>query len=80
MLLFSWKRKQSQRGQGTCSKPHSCSQPPGSQLSAHFAAFWSWRAGGWGVGVFVKDDRDLRVPGLDSQLGCFIILGPQASS
>ena len=30
MLLFSWKRKQSQRSQGTCSKPHSCSQPPGS--------------------------------------------------
>ena len=75
MLLFSWKRKQSQRSQGTCSKPHSCSQPPGSQLSAHFAAFWSrWRGG------VVQDDRGLRVPGLDSQLGCFIVLGSQASS
>lgn len=79
MLLFSWKRKQSQRGQWTCSKPHSCSQPPDSQLSAHFAAFWSRQEEG-GRGVFVQDDRDLRVPGLDSQLGCFIVLGPQASS
>ena len=77
MLLFSRKRKQSQRSQGTCSKPHSCSQPPGSQLSAHFAAFWNRSGGGGGV---VQDDRDLRVPGLDSQLGCFIVLGPQASS
>ena len=46
MLLFSRKRNQSQRSQGTCSKPHSCSQPPGSQLSAHFAALWNRSGGG----------------------------------